>query len=74
MINTLWWNNTKHYGLRGRQEHTTMLWGDVELGITATGREFLKFTERATKTRNGVTLDARDFAPKMFAQPGSILV
>lgn len=47
-----------------------MLWGDVELCITATGLEFLKFTERATKTRSGITIDTRDFAPKMFAQPG----
>jgi hypothetical protein len=50
-----------------------MLWGDVELNTTATGTEYLSFTERATKTRKGLTTDARQFTPKMFAQPGTYL-
>ena len=70
MTNSLWLNNTLHFGLRGRQEHTTMLWGDIELNVTAAGREYLTFTERATKTRNGVVSDPRQFKPKMFDQPG----
>ena len=71
MINALWMNNTLHFGMRGRQEHMSMLWGDIEMNITASGREFLTFTERATKTRNGVQSDPRQFFPKMFDQPGN---
>ena len=35
----MWLNNTMHFGLRGRQEHQTMMWGDVELERDASGLE-----------------------------------
>jgi hypothetical protein len=44
-----------------------MQWSDVQLKSDAVGAEFLEFTERTTKTRQGATKDARHFAPKMFA-------
>ena len=28
----MWLNNTVHFGLGGRKEHTDMLWGDFEKG------------------------------------------
>lgn len=56
-----------HFGLRGRQEHTDMCWGDIELQTDAEGSEYLLFTERATKTRHGVSRLTRLFQPKMFA-------
>ena len=31
LLNTLWFNNTVHFGLRGRKEHRDMCWGDVKL-------------------------------------------
>ncbi|XP_060580060.1 uncharacterized protein KIAA1958-like [Ruditapes philippinarum] len=40
LIYTIWLNNTMHFGLRGRQEHSTMLWGDIELKNTADGTRF----------------------------------
>ncbi|XP_045200507.2 uncharacterized protein KIAA1958-like [Mercenaria mercenaria] len=70
LLNSMWLNNTMHFGLRGRQEHLTMLWGDLDVGVTADGTEYVAFTERATKTRNGSERDPRHFTPKMFAQPG----
>lgn len=70
LINTMWWNNTLHFGLRGRQEHIQMRWGDVELKHSSTGEEYLEFSERATKTRNGIDGDSRAFKPKLFANPG----
>ena len=70
MLNSLWLNNTIHFGMRGRQEHQTLLWGDVELQKTSEGVEFLIFNERATKTRNGASGSTRMFAPKMFEQKG----
>ena len=31
LLNTLWLNNTLHFGLRGCKEHRDMCWGDVKL-------------------------------------------
>ncbi|XP_058969405.2 uncharacterized protein KIAA1958-like [Pocillopora verrucosa] len=31
LLNTLWLNNTRHFGLRGCKEHRDMCWGDVKL-------------------------------------------
>ena len=31
LSNTLWVNNTMHFGLRGCKEHRQMCWGDVKL-------------------------------------------
>ncbi|CAB4025586.1 Hypothetical predicted protein [Paramuricea clavata] len=31
LLNTLWLNNTMHFGLRGCKEHRDMCWGDVKL-------------------------------------------
>ena len=67
LINSMWLNMTMHFGLRGRQEHTQMLWGDVALLVDDCGNEFLEFNERATKTRSGTSRNVRPFAPKMFA-------
>ena len=72
LLNTLWLNNTQHFGLRGCQEHRNMRWGDVQLQTSADGTEFLEYTERQTKTRTGAELkDTRTVKPKMFAVPGS---
>ncbi|CAB4012922.1 zinc finger MYM-type 2-like [Paramuricea clavata] len=72
LLNTLWLNNTMHFGLRGCKEHRDMCWGDVKLKQTADGEEFLEFNERQTKTRTGSDCrDVRKMAPKMFATDGS---
>ena len=44
LLNTVWLNNGVYFGLRGRQDHTNMLWGDVELKRTSDGKEYLEFT------------------------------
>lgn len=67
ILNTMWLNNTVHFGLRGRQEHEKMLWGDIELKTDDSGSQFLQFNERATKTRQGATRDVRPFQPKMYS-------
>jgi len=72
LLNTLWLNNTMHFGLRGCKEHRDMCWGDVKLKQTADSEEFLEFNERQTKTRTGSDCrDVRKIAPKMFATDGS---
>ena len=53
VLNTVWFNNTIHFGLRGCKEHREMCWGDVKLYQTSTGQVFLEFNERETKPRSG---------------------
>ena len=68
LLNTLWLNNTLHFGLRGCKEHRDMCWGDVKLHKTANGMEYLEFNERQTKTRTGSDYsNVRAVPPKMFA-------
>ena len=42
LLNTLWLNNTLHFGLRGCKEHRDMCWGDLKLHKTANGEEYLE--------------------------------
>ena len=71
LLNTLWLNNTFHFGLRGCQEHRDMCWGDVKLCEDAKGNEYLEYTERQTKTRSGIeTSNVRKVSPKMFSTGG----
>jgi hypothetical protein len=67
ILNSMRLNTTMHFGLRGRQEHVQMLWGDIELITDDSGVQYLEFHERTTKTRQGVSRDIRAFAPKMHS-------
>ena len=72
LLNTMWFNNTIHVGLRGCKEHREMCWGDVKLCQTSTRQEYLEFNERETKTRSGNDpRNVRAIAPKMFAVPSN---
>ena len=72
LLNTVWFNNTIHFGLRGCKEHREMCWGDVKLCQTSTGQEYLEFNERETKTRSGNDpRNVRAIAPKKFAVPNN---
>ena len=72
LMNRIWFNNTVYLGLRGCKEHRDMCWGDVQLGQTTNGGEFLEYTERQTKTRTGENpRDVRQIKPKMFSVQGS---
>ena len=53
LLNTMWFINTKHFGLRGCDEHRRMKWGDVPLLTDVNGAEYLEFSESQTKTRTG---------------------
>ena len=71
ILNTLWLNNSLHFGLRGIKEHHDIRWGDVKLCKTDHGDEYLEFNEHQTKTRTGADLrDVRAFAQKMFSANG----
>ncbi|XP_070206614.1 uncharacterized protein KIAA1958 homolog [Littorina saxatilis] len=55
IINTLWWLNCLHFGMRARTEHRQMCWSDVTVQMDSSGHRFLEFNERTTKTRTGVS-------------------
>ncbi|CAC5378496.1 unnamed protein product [Mytilus coruscus] len=65
LIHTVWLNKSLHFGLRSREEHTTLRWGDIERKVTSSGDKYLEHTERQTKTRTGATKDARPFHAKI---------
>ena len=67
----MWWLLTKHFGLRGRQEHHDMKVDDFQLCKDDNGVEFVQFTEGQTKTRQGgLHTKHRNFQPRMFAFGG----
>ena len=54
LINTLWFNNCLHFGLRGGKEQRDLKWGDIVLKVDSAGKQYLEYsTERQTKTRPG---------------------
>ena len=72
LLNTVWFNNTIHFGLRGCKEHREICRGDVKVCQTSTGQEYLQFNERETKTRLGKDpRNVRANTPKMFAAPNN---
>ena len=68
LLNTMWFMNTKHFGLRGCDEHRRMKWGDVQLLTDANGAEYLEYSKRQTKTRTGAEpRNVRAVKPKAFS-------
>ena len=68
LTQTVWWLLTRHFGLRGRQEHHSMQTEDFTFGIDENGAEYVEFVENPTKTRQpGLSAKPRTFLPKMFA-------
>ena len=72
LLNILWLFNSLHFGLGGCDEHRQMCWGDIKLMAAADGTEYLKYSERQTKTRTGAEpRNTRSVNPKAFALPNS---
>ena len=51
LLNTVWLNNTIHFGIRGCQEHRDLCWGDVKLCKDTQGNEYLVYNKRQTKNK-----------------------
>jgi hypothetical protein len=43
LLNTVWLNNGVFCGFRGRQEHSSLMLGDLELKTDSSGKEYLEF-------------------------------
>ncbi|XP_069101555.1 uncharacterized protein [Argopecten irradians] len=72
VLNTLWFQNTLHFGMRGGStEHRTMCWGDIELKHDPeVDLDYLEYHERTTKTRTGDDIrNIRPCPPRMYATP-----
>lgn len=68
LLNTMWLNNCMLYGIRGGTESRNLRWGDIKLKATDSGREYLEYNERITKTRTAENnSEQRAFPPKQFA-------
>ena len=68
LINTVWWNNCMYFGVRGREEHHTMLLEDFELKKDSSGKTYLTYQEGLTKTRKGgLNFKPRIIYPRMYA-------
>jgi hypothetical protein len=66
LIFSVWYYFTKCFGLRGRNEHRQLLLGDVVLKKDpVNGREFLEYSERMTKTRDGTGKENRKVKPRL---------
>jgi hypothetical protein len=70
LINTLWFNNTLYFGMRGgATEQHALEWADVTLHSDP-DCEYLEYNERTTKTRTGAdTTNTRACPPRMYATP-----
>ena len=71
LVRTLWFLNIQHFGLRGVQEHTTMMVEDFERKVDDQGVTYIEFKEGPTKCRQkGLHPNMRATNPKMFATGG----
>jgi len=60
--------NTKHFRLRGCDEHRHMKWRDIQLLTDVNGTECLEYSERQTKTRTGAEpRNVRAVKPKAYS-------
>ena len=68
LVHTMWWLMTMHFGLRSREEHYAMKIEDFVVKNEDDHREYITFSENATKTRQGgLRKKERLITSKMFA-------
>ena len=71
LLHTVWFMNMQHFGLRGRQEHTTMTMENFLFMNDENGEKYVEFLEDPTKTRyKGLHHKPQVTNPKMFAIGG----
>ena len=65
----IWWQNTTHFGWRGRDEHRRACYGDFHFAQDEQGCEYVEWqVERGTKTRTGVEGQTeRAFNARMYS-------
>ena len=67
LIQTVWWSNCLHFGMRGREEHHSLKIEQVRLETDENGRRYISYMEGLSKTRNkGLNFKPRLISPKMY--------
>ena len=67
LIQTVWWNNCLHFGMRSREEYHSLKIEQFPLEIDENGRRYISYTEGLSKTRNkGLNFKPRLISPKMY--------
>ncbi len=63
--NTVWFLLCLHMGMRGRDEHYKLRYGDIDVKCSSDGMKYVEFTEWDTKTRTGEWSRTCHFKPIM---------
>ena len=67
LIQTVWWNNYLHFGMRGREEHDSLKIEQFRLETDENGRRYTCYTKGLSKTGNkGLDFKGRLIYPKMY--------
>ena len=67
LIQTVWWNNCLHFGMRGREEHHSLKMEQFRLEIDENGRRYISYTEGLSKTGNKrLNFKPRLISPNMY--------
>ena len=67
LIETVWWNNCLHFGMRSREEHHSLKIEHFHQEIDENERLYIWNTEGLTKTRNkGLSFKLRLIFPYMY--------
>ena len=67
LIQTVWWYNCLHFGLRGREEHNSLKIKQFRLEIDENRRRYVSYTEGLSKTTNkGLNFKPHLISPKMY--------
>ena len=67
LIQTVWWNNCLHFGMRGRKEHHSVKIEQFRLEIDENRRHYISYVEGLSKTRNkGLNFKPCLICPKMY--------
>ena len=67
LIQTVYWNNFLHFGMRGREEHHNLTLEHFRQEIDENGRCYISYSEGLTKTRNkGLNFKLRLISLKMY--------
>ena len=64
LIQTVWWNNCLHFGMRGREEHHSLKMEKFCLETDENGRRYISYTEGLSKTRRDWILNHVWYPPK----------
>ena len=67
LIQTVWWYNCLHFGMRGRQEHYDLKLEHFKIEKDRCARTCVSYIEGLTKKRNaGLNFQPRNIQPKMY--------